>query len=212
MSRIAPTQAQGEEAEEIADAKGPKRRRRRRRPQAQAAEQGNVAGAQDVKKPEEPAETVVLEWSVHLGRGRPVRLAIAIVAILVSSAVAFFFLRNPITPIVMAFVLFAALGDLFFPMHFKITAEGAYRRNFVNSAGIRWKDVRKCYLGPDGIKISPLARRSRLEPFRGVYLHFGKVDREYLIEKVKELRDTAQGEERGAQSAEQGARDRESRG
>lgn len=118
-------------------------------------------------------------------------MAIAITAIVVSSGIAFVLLQNPITPIVMAFVLLAALGDLFFPMHFKITEEGAYRRNFVNSAGIRWKDVRKCYLGPDGIKISPLPKRSRLESFRGVYLHFGDIDRDFLIEKVKELRDAA---------------------
>jgi hypothetical protein len=181
-------------------------RRRRRRPQGTPAGQGKAATSALVEKPEEPSETVVLEWSVHMGRGRPWKLAAGVAAILAACAAAFFLLQNPITPIVIAFVLLAALGDLFFPMHFRITTEGAYRRNFVSSAGIRWKDVRKCYLGPDGIKISPLGRRSRLEPFRGIYLHFGKIDRDFLIDKIKELRDGAQSTEHRARSPEREAR------
>jgi hypothetical protein len=181
-----------------------KRRKRRRSPGHPSEGQPAVAGSAADAGSEKPAETVILAWSVHLGKGRPVRLAIGLAAIAGSAALAYLLMRNPITPVVMTFVLLAALADLFFPTHFRITTQGAYRRNFLSSAGIRWKDVRKCYLGSDGIKVSPLPRRSRLEAFRGIYLLFGDLDRETVIEKVKELRDGVRSIEHGMQSTERG--------
>jgi len=98
------------------------------------------------------------------------------------------FRLSVIPSLVFGVVLVAALSELFFPIHYRLTPTGAYRRNFLSATQIEWRHVRKCYLAPDGIKLSPLRRQTRLEAFRGVFLRFGNGNSEEVMAAVKRLR------------------------
>jgi hypothetical protein len=144
-----------------------------------------------------PEDEVILAWRVHLGRRRPLHAIIAAAAILVVvgwSAVVFSldkegkFRLNPLPSLLFGLIMTAAMAELLFPVSYKLTRKGAYRRNFLSVSQIEWRNVRKCYLAADGVKLSPLRRQTRLEAFRGVFLRFGDGNRDEIIEKVKELR------------------------
>jgi hypothetical protein len=154
-----------------------------------------------------PEEEVVLAWRVHLARRRPLHALIVVVVILAVmgwAGVVFSFdkdgkLRPSIMPaLVFGLILAGALSELLFPISYRLTGKGAYRRNFLSATQIEWRSVRKCYLAADGVKLSPLPRPTRLEAFRGVFLRFGDDNREEIIARVTQLRDAARKPESAA--------------
>ncbi len=130
-------------------------------------------------------------WSVHLasGEGRK-KAACAVLVILCAAAAAFFVLQGFFPALIIAFVLTASVSDFLFPVHFKISAETASSRSLFSHQIIRWSDVKAAYILEKGVKLSPFARKSRLEPFRGVFLRFSDNSslREQVIEAIKMLK------------------------
>ena len=130
---------------------------------------------------------VILRWQVHLARAQPQKLAVVIGAAVVTAAAAFFWFGNPIPVIVIAFAFVGALSDFLLPVTYELTSTHASAFTRLGKRTMAWKDVRKCYLDDSGVKLSPLARRSRLEAYRGVYLRFGD-RREEVLEAVARLK------------------------
>lgn len=145
--------------------------------------------------PEAP-EPVVVEWQVRrwysLGRRRVMSAVLLMVAILVFATVLLWSLEGGGA---IAAVLWGAsllyFEDLVFPTRFRITTQRASVRVLLTWRSLEWARVQRCFADAHGVKLSPLARRSRLEALRGVYLLFDDdsgVTRERLIDLVKRLR------------------------
>lgn len=118
-------------------------------------------------------ETDVLEWEVHLARTEPARVAVVAGAALLSAGLCFFLFRNWVFAGFCVLALVGATSEFLLPIRYRLDAEGAEMRNLHNWRRIAWTEVKKAYLLEDGIKLSPLGVRTRLEPFRGVFLRFG---------------------------------------
>ena len=112
-------------------------------------------------------------WTVHLATHAGRRKAGFVVAvILCAMAAAHLALGGVIPAVAMGLVLVAAVGDFLFPVTYKITSEAASSRSLFSHQIIKWKDVKACYLSEDGVKVSPLSKRTRFEAYRGVFLRF----------------------------------------
>jgi hypothetical protein len=134
-----------------------------------------------------------LTWTVHLARAQPTR-AIAVVCVALAAAGLCLMLFHSLP-----FALFSLLvvvggtAEFLFPIRYRLTEEAAEMRNLHNWRRIEWETVRKAYLLEDGVKLSPLCARTRLEPFRGVFLRFGvgEGEREAVLAAVRRFRDRA---------------------
>lgn len=138
------------------------------------------------QRPSAPPDTV-LEWTVHLAVAQPARAVTA--AVLSAGAVTLTALAFPngVFALAAAWLLFASLAEFFLPVTYRLTTQGAEARHLWTFARIEWRAVKRKYLCEDGIKLSPLASPTRLEAFRGVFLRFGRDNREAVISAVKEL-------------------------
>lgn len=134
-------------------------------------------------------EPPVLSWTVHLVREQPGRLVVVVPVILVAAFCAYS-LMNIIGVIAVGFVLAASLSDFLFPVYYELTHDRAVCKRMTGMSVIRWEHVRRCYLDDFGVKLSPLHKRTRLEPYRGVYLRFGH-NKDQVIDTVRSLRGTA---------------------
>jgi hypothetical protein len=150
-------------------------------------------------------------WAIRDARS-PLRVIVAVVVAVLCCAGAFAMMADFeggwVTAALMSVLLFASLEDVIVPVRFRITADGAYSSGLIRHHGIRWRNVRKAWVDADGIKLSPLSARSRLETFRGVYLRFNPargVTREQLAPIVKGLRDAAQGRSPDAEAGSESA-------
>ncbi len=131
----------------------------------------------------------ILAWTVHLVRQSPQKLAWIVPLFLVS-----FFcglnLMGPLGGVVVVVAMVTTLADFLFPVYYQLTPERASCKRRFGVTEICWKNVKRYYLDDFGIKLSPLAKLTRLEAYRGVYLRFDNDNKEKIIETVKSLRDT----------------------
>jgi len=144
-----------------------------------------------MQEPSPPPADAPLEWRVHLARKAPRKAATLVLLTLAAAALCFFLFRNWLFAGFTAAALLGATADFLFPIRYRLTPEAAEMRNLHNWRRITWDEVKKAYLLEDGIKLSPLAVRTRLEPFRGVLLRFGPGDgsQERVLAAVRKFRD-----------------------
>ena len=132
-----------------------------------------------------------LEWSVHLARSAPSKVAVVALVILASAALCFYLFHNFLFAAFIAIALVGATAEFLFPIRYRINAAGIEMRNLHQLRRMEWREVRKAYLQPDGVKLSPLALPTRLEAFRGIFLRFGSGagSEEAVLAAVRKFRD-----------------------
>jgi hypothetical protein len=113
-----------------------------------------------------------LTWSLHLARRRPRQAAAAAALILLASLVAGYGFGSPLLGALACLLLVASVSDYLFPLRFFLSENGAEARGLVHRRRIAWSQVRRVVRDDLGVKLSPLARPSRLEAYRGIYLWF----------------------------------------
>jgi len=133
----------------------------------------------------------ILTWKVHLLREQPLKLLLVIPVAGLSLVASQILLGTLTFGVIALFLIAASLAEYLFPIRFEIDSQGASARTLTARTRIEWSRVKKYYLDDRGIKLSPLARQTRLEAYRGVYLMFGD-RRDEVIEAVKEIRDAVQ--------------------
>jgi hypothetical protein len=115
----------------------------------------------------------VLSWRVHLARRQPLRAAAAIFLIIGASAAAYLIWVHPLAAAAAGFLMLSAVAEFLLPITYRVGPDGAWCRSFLSLRHLQWAEVKRCYRDADGIKLSPLGRRSRLEAYRGIYLWLG---------------------------------------
>ena len=115
----------------------------------------------------------VIRWRVHLARKHPLRAAAAAFFVVASAATAYLIWPHAVAAFVAGLLVFSAVAEFLLPIHYRIAADGIWCRNFVSVRHLKWADVKRCYRDAHGVKVSPLARPSRLEAYRGIYLWLG---------------------------------------
>lgn len=128
----------------------------------------------------------VLSWEVHLGREHPQRRAIAFAVAFVGGFAGLVIGGHPLLGLFGFLAIFFSTPELHFPCRYKLTDTIAQVRCGASWQEIEWAKVRRAIEGPDGIKLSPFEKRSRLEGFRGVYLRYAG-NREEVLAKLREL-------------------------
>ena len=129
------------------------------------------------------AQPEMKSWRVHLAARRPGRAVAAIVIILLGlSAVSALALPRwgmagkLLLVLLAAVLLFSSVAEFLFPVSYTLDADGAHARYPGSSRTLAWKRVRRVYLRPDGIKLSPLVVRDWAETYRGVMLRTDEPD------------------------------------
>jgi len=129
-----------------------------------------MQGAARASRSHERHADVLLEWTVHAARLDPGKTARAAVA-LFAAGILVGLVWGSVTSGAVAFaLLFLSASEYLLPVRFSLTSEGVSSRSLTTHRRILWQNVRRALSDHDGIKVSPLRRPSRLEPFRGVYL------------------------------------------
>ncbi|HHX39530.1 MAG TPA: hypothetical protein GX715_06160 [Armatimonadetes bacterium] len=114
----------------------------------------------------------VLEWRVHLARERPRALLFVAGVLCASAALAYAVFGHPLPVLITLALLFSSVSEFVLPITYRIAPEGITRRNGVNITTLAWDEVRRMEVYEEGVRLSPLARPSALEPFRGILIRY----------------------------------------
>jgi hypothetical protein len=136
------------------------------------------------------AESEELEWVLHpvLHQHRKTALLAAVVAL---AALAIYFNTRSVTwGAVGALILLLGVHDYLLPTRFRLTVEGVEVRFFFFSRRRTWAQLKSFYADHNGVLLSPFARPSRLDTFRGIYVRFAD-NRERIMAYVKSRMEVA---------------------
>ncbi|MCS7253889.1 MAG: hypothetical protein RMK18_00905 [Armatimonadota bacterium] len=131
-------------------------------------------------------EAVLMQWSVHMARKRPIGSALVVVSIAITVGIGYMLLGSWFGGLIGGFVLTCALSDFLLPVRYRLTKRGAEALSMLYWRSIDWEHVRACYIDGDEIVLSPFDRWTPLVPFRSVRLRFN-CNREEVIKLVSEL-------------------------
>lgn len=127
-----------------------------------------------------------LSWKVNIGNQMPQkRLAVAVITMIVA-VVGYMFIGGILGALVGVVVMVASTAELFMPVTYQLNSEEARSHCGFNVTAIRWENVKRLIDMPDGVRLSPLEKNSRLDAFRGVYLRFSG-NQDEVLGKIAEL-------------------------
>lgn len=101
--------------------------------------------------------------------------------------IGFLMFRRPLPGIVGSVMILAATAEFWLGTLYKLDQEGASSRTGLSLTRILWTEVKRAVVTDVGIKLSPLDESTRLAPFRGVFLRFGREDRVRIEAAVRSL-------------------------
>lgn len=124
-----------------------------------------------------------LQWTVHLLRRAPQKAWKAAATIVLAGVLVGFSFRSAGMGLLALVLLWLATREYWLPIRYYVNERGAGVRYLGAVFDITWDRVKYVTITDEGVKLSPLPPRSRLEPFRGVYLRFSD-NREQVLEAI----------------------------
>ena len=124
-------------------------------------------------------------WTVHPLKDNWKRtLLLAIFLALVFTLIYLSFQSIAVT-LLSAICLICSLYRYFVPSNYEFYDDRVVIVSFSRRAVKPWSDFRSFYVDRNGVLLSPFARPSRLENFRGVYVRFGDNRRDEILDFVQ---------------------------
>ncbi len=124
------------------------------------------------------------KWRVRLSDKAPektlVIVAVGITAFLIGVTV---FKNIPLGLIGFA-IIFGSTAEFWLGSLFRIDSKGASVRTGFSYSNIEWQSVKRIVRDEAGIKLSPLEKAGPMDTFRGIYLRYGKDNRESIEKAV----------------------------
>lgn len=139
------------------------------------------------------SEGAVLNWKVHPIK-RNLKVSVGVILLL--------FMVWAVVYLVMQSVLFLAIAivamsisllGFFFPTEYELYADKIKVKYVLTNLEKEWKNYRSFYVDKNGVLLSPFAKPSRLENFRGIYLKIDKDSqiRDKIIDYIKSKIDSS---------------------
>ena len=117
--------------------------------------------------------TLPLEWSAWPAKEKPLfTLGIVLFLLAIWIAVGYIY-REAVWVLLAVILLLGAVAPFFVITRYRLDEEGVSMKRYVTTMKKRWEELRSYYPDKNGVLVSPFAKPSRLENFRGVYLRFG---------------------------------------
>jgi len=99
-------------------------------------------------------------------------------------AIGTFLFRNVPLGIIGFAIILGSTAEFWLGTQFTVDEKGASVRTGLNLTAIEWPNVKRIVRGSDGIKLSPLDKPGTMDAFRGVYLRYGKDNKDTVEEAV----------------------------
>lgn len=117
-------------------------------------------------------EDAILDWVCHPARrNKTVTIAVSIfIAVIV--AVVYYATFSVWFTILGFLILTGSLAGFYFPSHYQFTENKIIIKTTMQTLEKKWSQYRSYYSDKNGVLLSPFARPSRLENFRGIYIKF----------------------------------------
>ena len=134
-----------------------------------------------------PGEALQMTWRVRLSDNEPSKRLVVFLAAALAFIAGVLLIRSILLGLAGSAMILAATAEFWLGTVYRLDEEGASSRTGLSYSRVLWKDVKRAIVTQTGIKLSPLEESTRLAPFRGIFLRYGKEDRVRIEEAVRRL-------------------------
>jgi hypothetical protein len=96
-------------------------------------------------------------------------------------------LREPLLGLLGFGMILASTMEYWMGSSYRVDSKGASSRTGISLTAIEWPDVKRLIPEDHGVKLSPLEKPGRLDPFRGVFLKFNGDNREQVWKALRKF-------------------------
>ena len=134
----------------------------------------------------------MLKWSSHPVRKKTFVSILVITFLFVIWLVVYLTTFSLFLTALSVVIMLVSLSSFFLPTHYELDQEKVKIRFFLTKREREWSAFRSFYVDKNGVLLSPFAKPSRLENFRGIYVRFYQnkdqvVD--FVRSKIEKLKD-----------------------
>jgi len=126
----------------------------------------------------------VLEWSSHPVKKKTLISILIMVFLFVVWLVVYLTTSSLFLTGLSVIIMLVSLSSFFLPTHYELDQKKVKIRFFFTTRERDWNALRSFYVDKNGVLLSPFAKPSRLENFRGVYVRFNQ-NKEQVVDFVK---------------------------
>lgn len=126
-----------------------------------------------------------MSWSVKPWKQAPHKLVTIVGFAIFAGIFGGYFLRSPLLAVAGFAIILGSTAEFWLGSSYRIDEKGATSRTFTSLSAMEWAEVQRVIVGPDYVKLSPLAEAGRLDPFRGILLKTDAENREQVLEAIK---------------------------
>jgi hypothetical protein len=132
-----------------------------------------------------PADPAVYEWTAHPARRRPRDVMLLAMVVLFSSYAILVGLEAPYLALLGAVIILVSSVPFIAPTHYRIDGEGVGERRLGRTKFRAWADLRRVQIGPGAALVTPFARKSWMDRYRGLILYFDGADRARVVAMLR---------------------------
>jgi len=126
----------------------------------------------------------VLKWSSHPVKRKALISILVIVLLFVVWSVVYLATSSLFLTGLSVIIMLGSLSSFFLPTHYELHQEKIKIRFFLTKREREWSTFRSFYVDKNGVLLSPFAKPSRLENFRGIYVRFSQ-NKDQVVDFVK---------------------------
>ena len=164
-----------------------------------------MPGAEE--KEESLHKSEAIRWRVRLSDKAPMKVPAIVAVALLAFALGAFVFRNPLLGLLGFAMMFGSTAEYWLGSSYSVDEKCATMRTGLSFSSMEWDEVKRVISDEKGIKLSPLEKDGALDAFRGIYLRFGKDNRNQIERAVQTF---GKNSKRDVVGGSDGGRDRDS--
>lgn len=129
-----------------------------------------------------PAE---LSWTAHPARTRPRDLALVVSVLLLTTGAVLSTFQSMFFAVLAVTILVATIAPFLFPTRYHIDDWGIREVRLGRTRARPWTELRRVQIGRQGALVSPFAKASWMDRYRGMTILFDGADRSLLIDRLR---------------------------
>lgn len=141
-----------------------------------------MLGAEETPGYQEMPEAI--RWRVRLSDKAPMKMPVIAVVAILAFAVGTFLFKNPLLGLIGFAMMFGSTAEYWLGSSYSVDDKRATMRTGFSYSAMEWSEVKRMTPDEGGIKLSPLEKAGPMDAFRGIYLRFGKDNREHIERAV----------------------------
>lgn len=129
----------------------------------------------------ESTELVTYEWTAHPARRRPQDLMLFVAVTMFSAYAVMVSLDSAFLAGLAIVILVIALMPFLAPTRYRLDGEGVSERRMGRKRFRSWADLRRVQIGKGAALVTPFAKKSWMDRYRGIMLYLDGADRDRVV-------------------------------